>query len=124
MHSHIFINLKKKSKKLILIITLLNLLININFSICKEKKANNNNNNINLKENYKENIKDDINIVGNLTIKDGLYTVYSYKILSTNSNNEKIDKKNKICSIDNIDDYFNFCKSFNKIIYDKWVKKI
>jgi hypothetical protein len=104
-----FLNIKRNSYKIILI-TILNFLININFSIC-------------IKENLKENFNDDMNKTGNLTIKDGTYTVLSYKIISTNTNNEKIDKKNKICSIETVEDYFNFCNPFNKIIYDKWVKK-
>ena len=61
--------------------------------------------------------------IGNITIKDGNYLADSFKIISTNKNNLKINKKNKICSIENIDDFYNSCKPFVKIFYDKWVNK-
>ena len=60
--------------------------------------------------------------IGNITIRDGDYLADKFKISSTNKNNLKINKKNKLCIVKNIEDFDNLCKPFVKIFYDKWVK--
>lgn len=127
--------------KLSLLINVLNFINNSNLSNLQNKKINsftslkllsesysylnkNNNNNKNNQNNQNKQKLQDINednSPGNLTIKEGIYTVKSFKIQGTNSNNVKMDKKNKICLIENLEDYYNFCMPFIKIIYDRWM---
>jgi hypothetical protein len=70
----------------------------------------------------KDNNYDDL-VIGNLTIRDGNYLADNFKIISTNKNNLRINKKNKLCMINNLEDFNNRCKPFVNIFYNKWVKK-
>lgn len=72
---------------------------------------------MNLSKSLEEDLK-----IGNITIKDGKYFAENFNIISTNKNNLKTNKKNKLCVIENIEDFYKFCKPFVKIFYNKWVK--
>lgn len=76
--------------------------------------------NSSVKNKYTENNN---NTIGNITIKEGEYFIENLAITTTNSNNLKLNKKNKLCVINTLQDYYTNCKPFVKIFYNKWVRK-